>query len=247
MRTLNAADVLGIVEHGSRHSPTSTVLRILDLAQASDDAFDLAVVPIGERDRALLRVRQDTLGDAMEVVVSCPQCAARLEFSMRCADLIGTRPDVDDAALWLHCGALIAHFRLPTSEDLFAIESYSNHVEASRALAMRCVRTLTRDAIPVDVSLPEARLSENEIEALSEAMTAADPHADFAVELHCEACSHRFEKELDPARFFLDELEALAKRLLTEICALARGYGWSEADILSMSGWRRRIYLEMLG
>ena len=36
-------------------------------------------------------------------------------------------------------------------------------------------------------------------------------------------------------------------RTLTEVHQLARAYGWSEAEILAMSGWRRRWYLEAAG
>jgi hypothetical protein len=47
--------------------------------------------------------------------------------------------------------------------------------------------------------------------------------------------------------FLWTELAAQAKRLLREIAALARVFGWSEAEVLSLSATRRQIYLELAG
>jgi len=46
--------------------------------------------------------------------------------------------------------------------------------------------------------------------------------------------------------FFWAELAAEAKRLLREVDALARAYGWREADILALSSQRRHAYLELV-
>jgi hypothetical protein len=51
----------------------------------------------------------------------------------------------------------------------------------------------------------------------------------------------------DIATFFWAEVSAHARRLIRDVHALARAYGWREVEILSMSGWRRERYLEQLG
>lgn len=246
MRALEAGDVLSIAELGSRQSPTSTVLRILALADAGDGPTDPAALPLGARDRLLLQVRQHTLGVPLEVVEACPRCDTQLEFALQTSALLTGDPGVQSGSLEFQHEALVVRFRLPRSEDLLHVETVVDEWEASRALVQRCVESATRAGAPVDTADPGAGLSDAEMEALNTAMVAADPQADLTLELHCAECGHRFERELDVARFFLDELEAMARRLFADIYTLARGYGWSESDILSMSAWRRRAYVEML-
>jgi hypothetical protein len=43
------------------------------------------------------------------------------------------------------------------------------------------------------------------------------------------------------------EISVAAQRLLIDVHALARAYGWDQDDILGMSSARRRFYLEVVG
>jgi hypothetical protein len=52
---------------------------------------------------------------------------------------------------------------------------------------------------------------------------------------------------LDPAEFLWAAAEAQARRLLLEVDALARAYGWREPDVLALPPARRRAYLELVG
>jgi hypothetical protein len=65
--------------------------------------------------------------------------------------------------------------------------------------------------------------------------------------LHCPLCSHSWQALFDIASFFWTEISAHARRLLREVDALARAYGWSEAEILGLSASRRQAYLELIG
>jgi hypothetical protein len=47
--------------------------------------------------------------------------------------------------------------------------------------------------------------------------------------------------------FFWREIQSAARRIVLEVDALARSYGWSEAEILNMTPARRQLYLEMVG
>ena len=62
----------------------------------------------------------------------------------------------------------------------------------------------------------------------------------------CPACGRFWQAAFDIASYLWSELDALAQRLLGEVHTLARAYGWREADVLSMSPWRRQFYLEMV-
>ena len=64
-------------------------------------------------------------------------------------------------------------------------------------------------------------------------------------ELACPDCGHGWNVELDVAAFAWREIEILAERLLQHVDVLARRYGWSEQEILTLSPARRRFYLEL--
>jgi hypothetical protein len=244
MRVLSAADLLTLIERGAGLSPTSTALATLACAAAGESAAGLADLPLGTRDRLLLELREQSPGGPLEALVACPHCAAELELALEPAALRVEAPA--SAAGTLRHGSLELRFRLPTSADLLSLEDCVDESEAVRRLAARCVESATRDGVALDSAALDAELDAGALEALGEAMAAADPQADLRLELTCAACDRRFESELDLAAFIGAELAAAARRLFGEIHVLARGYGWSEADILAMSAWRRRAYAGML-
>jgi hypothetical protein len=90
-------------------------------------------------------------------------------------------------------------------------------------------------------------LPEPVLAALVDAVTERDPQAETRFQLTCAACGHRWSALFDVVSFFWTELAARAERLLIEVHALARAYGWREADVLTMSESRRHFYLELVG
>jgi hypothetical protein len=50
-----------------------------------------------------------------------------------------------------------------------------------------------------------------------------------------------------PASLLWDDVQAYARGLLGQVHALARAYGWTEHEVLSLSPRRRAAYLEMTG
>ena len=84
------------------------------------------------------------------------------------------------------------------------------------------------------------------IETISAAMLEADPTAEIILHLTCPACAHEWDLLFDIADFFWSEISAQAQRLLREIDALARAYGWTEREILNLPAQRRQTYLEMV-
>ena len=110
-------------------------------------------------------------------------------------------------------------------------------------LLQRCLLGARREDRPH----PTDRLPEAVVTAVVEAMAAADPQADVRTELGCPSCGHRWPCSFDIVSFFWSEIEAWAWRVLQDVHRLARAYGWREQDILELSPWRRRVYLEMTG
>ena len=85
------------------------------------------------------------------------------------------------------------------------------------------------------------------IDTVSQRMAVADPQADVRLAMTCPACGHKWKAIFDIVSFFWSEIDSWVKRTLHEVHVLASVYGWSEAEILHMSAWRRQSYLAMVG
>ena len=84
------------------------------------------------------------------------------------------------------------------------------------------------------------------VAAISRAMLEADPQAEISSASPVPPAAIEWDLLFDIADFFWTEIAAQAQRLLREIDALARAYGWTEREILSLPAQRRQTYLEML-
>ena len=109
-------------------------------------------------------------------------------------------------------------------------------------LLQRCVTVL---AGPIGESYVSGELPADVVEAISEAMAAADPGADVVLDVRCPACEQRWSAPVDIASFLWEEVDAWAAATLNEVDALARAYGWAEPEILALSPARRHRYLEL--
>ena len=59
----------------------------------------------------------------------------------------------------------------------------------------------------------------------------------------CIACGETWTDRLDVVGYVWEEITERARRLLDDVHGLAAHYGWSEREILAMSGARRDAYL----
>ena len=82
--------------------------------------------------------------------------------------------------------------------------------------------------------------------AIAQRLAEADPQADVQLAMACPKCQHAWKTPLDIVSYFWSEIDAWAARLLHEIHTLASAYGWREAEVLALSPWRRRAYLELI-
>lgn len=196
-------DLLSIWERGEGQRASRRALALL--------GDDFATVPIGRRDAELLALRVAWFGDAFTGVTSCPACGEEIELSFFADEVRRDTPDQTG-------------YRLPTTEDLIAIEHLTDVDEARAALLARCAA------------------SEEDVER----MAMLDPQADVQIDADCPSCGHRWREPFDIVTFLWTEISVLARRLLADVHDLASAYHWSERDILAMSPARRNAYLEML-
>jgi hypothetical protein len=232
MRTLTQGDFLALWETGHSLHPLD---RGLLAAQAAFPELQESVAdwPMGRRNRALAEVHCAVFGSTLHGWTKCLVCAEQLEFQMDVKALARSHaPGCDERIV---VGDL--SYRLPTSRDLAAVAGEKDAVTAARILMQRCC---------LAENPPTLGWDEEEIDAVGARMAAADPLAEILLKFDCPGCGASFEETLDLTSFLWAEMEGRAKQLLIGVHALASAYGWSEAEILSLSAARREVYLEMV-
>ena len=247
MRPLSAHQIVQIWEHGASQHPLDRALLCLAWGCPEVPIADLAQLPLGIRDAALLTLRELTFGPRMDSQSHCPKCGELLEFSLNVADIRVV--DLDRAMSGdnhlsphqFHIQNLAVTFRLPTSLDLAAIATTpSDHSRTD--LAQRCLLHVEQAGQPITLdAVPDEAIAH-----LSRHLGDADPQAEILLDLQCPACQHRWQSLFDIVAFFWNELQAQAQQLLREVHVLARAYGWREADILALSSTRRQFYLDLV-
>jgi hypothetical protein len=232
-------ELLEAWEHGLSRSPTHRAVSLLAATSPGTPPDDIARLPTGTRDLGLLRLRSELFGDWVEAVCSCPACDEQLDA---CFDVRELLPD-DTVASAVPTRQLSLHgrqvtVRAPNSLDLLAVGSIPDIPASRRALLRRCLGPLPAEFADI---MPEAMVDE-----VVTQIAALDPQARVELDLTCAACGHAWPAAFDIASFLWAEINAWAHRTLRDVHALARAYGWPEADILAMSPLRRQCYLEMV-
>jgi hypothetical protein len=242
MAPLSAQDILRVWEAGVAQSPADRALAILAAASPGVPGEALAALPVGRRDARLLEIREETFGPTLHGLSPCPRCAERVEFTLEIADLharVGPAAGPAEGEVRLEDWSL--RYRLPTSGDLAAAAGCGDLGEARRVLAARCILEARRGGAPVEaVAVPPEAISR-----MAVAMAEQDPSAEMLLDFICPVCGHAGQTLFDIAGYLWEEIRTQAQRLLHEVHALARAYGWREGDILALSAARRRAYLEM--
>lgn len=241
MPGLNSAVLLSAWEEGWSEPLIRRALILLAVMSPERSAEEWARVSIGERDRRLLQMREELFGASLETMAVCPKCSERLELSFSTHDVQVSAPAaVLENSLVLGASGYEVTCRLPTSADLLDI-TQSTAPDLREAMLKRCIEAVRLGGEPLD----PAALPDEIVSTVIDKMAKADPQADVQVEMACPACSHRWSLSFDILSYLWSEIEDWAHRLLLDVHTLASAYGWSEADILTMSPRRRRIYLEM--
>lgn len=244
MRPLSASDVVGVWESGLDLSPHARALAILSPAFPQTPIDELALLSLGRRDSYLLSIRERLFGSKIDCFALCPGCNERLEFTVRATEIrVHDTVEAPAQEFELSAGGYDLRFRLINSTDLGAISVCNDREAARLMLVQRCVIEASRSGSEI----PAATLSDEAMVALANRLAERDPMAELLFDLTCPECGHRWQVIFDIAAFLWAEISALAKRLLTEVHALARAYGWRESDTLSLSARRRRFYLDLSG
>ena len=243
MRLLSASEVVRIWEEGCGHRPVDRALLFLKAAFPEISENTLLEMSIGQRDTRLFLLREQRFGSLLRCYVACPQCAEQLEFDTTVAEIQASAAiGQGKSELDLSVEDFMLRVRLPNSLDISAVMGCDDVVVARRLLAERCILRSIRDGCP----FPFEKLPDTVIAPVVSLMAESDPLSDVQLALTCPACSHSWVSVFDIVSFFLREIDRWCRSLLHDVHTLASAYGWHEADILVMSSWRRKIYMEMV-
>ena len=241
MISFDAYDLIALWEQDSGQSAAEKAVSLLKLARPDTSRDDLGAMPIGGRDRVLLELRRALFGNQLEGLATCGQCDEKLEVTLHISDFLsGAATPASEARTSLCVGDIEVTFRLPNTDDAVLAARYDNATEARRALLRRCIVAAGQDG----ASVSPRELDDITLARVSQQMETLDPLSEIRLDLSCTSCEHPQSVLLDIPSYLWAELHAEAERLLDEVQALAREYGWREIDILAMSGQRRCYYLE---
>lgn len=239
MRVLSDQLLIAVWDRGLDRHPVDRALLLLAQAFPDQAPSKLASLTVGQRNARLLELRTHTFGPQLNGITRCPQCNETLEFAVDSTTLHVPEPEALEYTLTVD--GLSLQFRLLNSLDLAAIAHLRDVATARQQLIERCLLQALHDEEAVLFS----ELPESVIPKLGDAVAECDPHAEMLFTLECTACEHHWTLAFDIVSFFWAEIDTYAQRLLYEISALARTYGWSESEILSMNRRRRQLYLEL--
>jgi hypothetical protein len=248
MRAFEPTDFLNLWERGQPLHPLERSLLAIQAAFPDEAGEHAADWPLGERNRALARLRCAHFGDAIAGWTTCRACDRQMAFR------IDGRRLIDEQAPVTHRIEIDGHvFRLPTSRDLASLAGPDLALDTADADAFA-------DADPPDARTLATRLlarccldaerdtvwSADQVETIGECMAQADPLAEITIDLTCPACGEAAREALDLGVYFWIELEERARTLLHDVHALALAYGWTEPQTLALSPARRAFYIDMV-
>src|SRR5262249_11770592 len=148
----------------------------------------LADVPLGQRNGALLRLRQCIFGPEIPAYVDCPGCGERMEMALQVDMLL---PREKEANTGGGIEAVGFRLRLPTSRDLAALLDGADAESAAAHLLERCCLARPNGALA-----PSLR---DLLEKVESRLEALDPSADIKLSLVCPSCQHAWAAPFDIA------------------------------------------------
>jgi hypothetical protein len=239
---LTAAMLLRAWESGSAAGPLDRAPSLLHSLGAVPASVRTDELSVGQCDARLFELRRVMFGEMLEVVATCPACQTEVELTVALAEL---QPPVREGLvppLTVQADGYTLVCRLPCNEDLRVLASRGGQVTLHDLLEWCVLEVTSPGGRPVSPhELPEATA-----EAIVEALAESDPGAWTTLRVRCP-CGSEWVDELDIREVLWSDLTEWVGRTLTEVHRLARAYGWSEAEILALSGWRRHWYLEAAG
>lgn len=240
MYPVTAKELLAAWERGLSQPGARRLVTVLAALYPEHSEDYLLKLPLGRRDTLALDAHERLFGKQLVSLAACPACHEQLELNLSVTDIQVSQSGTPE--LTCERDGFRLEFRLPDTLDVLLAQSASSVAEAHQLLLGRCLVSATAESRHYRADeLPEPVLA-----TMETAMSEADPQANIQLDLSCPACRHAWLAAFDVAAFVWKEIHAWAQRILAEVHLLAKTYAWHEADILTMSPTRRRLYLDQI-
>ncbi len=225
--------LLAVWEEASAVPACAVGAVVLGRCSAVDDAATVLDLPLSAVASLLAQVWTATFGPVAECLVGCPGCGAQLEVELP-FDALAALP-VQPASAQVGTTGLAV--RCPATRDLLAVAAVPDPADA---LLARCLADAAGHPLDVAGLAPAVRA---EVEATAEVLAGA---AAAVVTSPCPSCGTAVRVEVDPAELLWQRLRADVPSVLADVADLAAAFGWSEADVLSLTPARRAAYLDLV-
>ena len=218
---------------------TAVLSSVLDsIGNEPADPAGVAHLCVADRQYLMLRLAAMLDGEQMWLKVGCGHCDAPFDVEVRRCDLPVKEAGPGFPVVTLRVREWAIVVRVPTGADQERIGEQSEE-KAIRRLLQGCIRSV--DGEPPSTEFID-NLTEQDIEAIDEALDDASPAVCNQLLVTCPGCQREQHAELDHyalasmnGHYFYDEVHTLASH-----------YHWSEAAILDLPQARRRLYLGMI-
>lgn len=211
---------------------------LLDPPGEGPDRDALWRLPIGKRIEGLLLILE--LGQTGEILAEfqCanPACEEFIEVGLTVEELLESTPQAADD-LSVEVAGKLLKVRRPTGLDQLAWLARQPEDEAmARQAAVAALFTSSEAGQPT----AEA------VDAVEDALDRDDRLSVVALSLSCPNCDAVLPYELDLEAVLIEGFRQAQSQLIEQIHAIAGGYGWTEAEILSIPRERRARYKSLL-
>lgn len=241
MKRIAESDLLAAWERGIDRPLIEKNLHFLTVVYPEMSPSELWSMPIGDRDARLLNLRERLFGSTLRNAGVCPECNLKIEWEVA-LNILKLQPIQTDnlfqPILVKFNGGQVT-FRRLNSLDLLDLSTYSDREKGINTLIRKCI-------IQSDIDISTEQIPKNLKDSIIQKMEEADPQADIRMEVSCPDCFHQWSMTFDILEYLWVEINDWARRMIRDIGLLARYFGWSEKEILELSGFRRQLYLNMI-
>ena len=225
-------ELTGWDERAVTSTSTADAVRLLDgMVQwppedAAPHARGVADLSASDRDRLLAAVHRGAFGDRVASTPTCGQCSKPFDLHFSLAGLLASVEPLPSGERWsLLPGGRIEtptglRARIPTGHDELAVAHLPPGKGAQQLLG-RCLEA------PGDMADAAA--------AMDAVLSEAAPILDVEMTATCPECGHGQPVSFDMQGFLLAALVAERPLLLAQAHRLARAYGWSWSEIMSLT------------
>ncbi|MEI8211034.1 MAG: hypothetical protein WCI02_02720 [Planctomycetota bacterium] len=218
-------------------SPLERTVMMSSLVEPRMSIEEILDLPLGARDQRLIALRRSRFGDDVVSMVSCPNCQTQIELSFDLSQLAMAANTTASAPFEVDWNDRPLMVRCPSTRDVMALATSSS---PEALLLERCIISRPEDGNVAPLADESLRRK------LGTVIEEHDPLGVIEFEMQCGDCGRQAMTLFDIGRFLWTEIDAWCQRLLSDIHSIARAYGWSESEILSLGAWRRQVYLNMI-